>query len=125
MSEMLPILPAGFEDLERFVPAWVFATERERNAFRVSQSQAALQDFYDAMIPRLEAIARRLDDAPLDALSLAEGRLLELALMAMEVAPAIEYYGTPDVPNSVEFEKFEILPVPVRYQIGDRAEERP
>ena len=119
---MSEILPEGFEDLERFVPAWIFATERERNAFRVSQPLEVLQDFYDALIPRLESIAFRLDKATLDALSRSEGNLLELALMAMEVAPAIEYYRAPDVPDSVEFEKFEILPVPVRYRIADGAD---
>jgi hypothetical protein len=39
--------------------------------------------------------------------------------MAMEVAPAIEYYQAPDVPNSVAFEKFEILPAPQRYGVVD------
>ena len=114
---MAEILPKGFEDLARFVPAWVHGTERARNAFRVSQPYTALQDFYDAMVSRLEAIAACLADAPLDRLTRSQGNLIELALMAMEVAPAIEYYQAPDVPNSVEFEKFEILPVPARYHI--------
>ena len=114
---MSEILPAGFSDLERFVPDWVHGTERERNAFRVAQTQGALQDFYDATLPRLEAIATFLDTTSLDRLTRSQGNLLELALMTMEVAPAIEYYDQPDVPDSVEFEKFEILPVAVRYRI--------
>ena len=116
MSEKLP---EGFEDLERFIPGWVHGTERARNAYRVSRSIEALQGFYDATIPRLAAIATYLDTAPLDQLSRSQGNLLELALMAMEVAPAIEYYQSPDVPNSVEFEKFETLPVALRYRIVD------
>lgn len=114
MSEQLP---EDFADLERFVPAWVHDTERGRNAFRVAQSMADLNDFYAIMMPRMEAIASRLDSWPLDALPRSAARLLELALMAMEVAPAIEYYNAPDVPDSVAFEKFEILPAPRRYAV--------
>ena len=112
-------LPDEFADLERFAPEWVFPTERERNAFRVAQTQDALQDFYDAILPRLEAIAAHLDRFDLQRLTRAQGNLLELSLMAMEVAPAIEYYHQPDVPDSVEFEKFEILPVAPRYRVID------
>ena len=112
-------LPEEFADLERFAPAWIFATERERNAFRVAQPQEVLQDFYDAFVPRLGAIAAHLDQFDLQRLTRAQGNLLELALMAMEVAPAIEYYHQPDVPDSVEFEKFEILPVTPRYRVID------
>jgi hypothetical protein len=43
--------------------------------------------------------------------------LLELALMTMEVAPAVEYYNNPDVPESVEYEKFDILPVRQKYTV--------
>ena len=119
MSESQARLPEGFADLERFVPAWVHDSERERNAFRVAQPMAALREFYDATLPHLEAVAAYLDGADLQRLTRPQGNLLELALMAMEVAPAIEYYNQPDVPNSVEFEKFEILPVPVRYRVMD------
>ena len=110
-------LPEDFADLERFVPEWVYDTERARNAFRVAQSMADLNDFYIIMMPRMEAIASCLDGWPLDALPQPAARLLELALMAMEVAPAIEYYNAPDVPDSVAFDKFEILPAPRRYGV--------
>ncbi len=113
-------LPEGFEDLERFVPAWVHGSEKARNAYRVEQSQADLQAFYDAMMPRLPAIAAHLDTFPLEAMPAAQGALLELALMTMEVAPAIEYYDQPDVPDSVEYGKFDILSTPPRYRVVGR-----
>ena len=78
-----------------------------------------MQDFYDTMLPRLEAIANFLNDYPLDALPRECANLLELALMAMEVAPAIEYYNNPDVPNSVEHEKFRIYPLRNNYAVVD------
>lgn len=112
-------LPADFENLERFVPGWVFGTECERNAFRVAQPYELLREFYDATIPQLAQIAAALDAYPLDAMPREAANLLELSLMAMEVSPAIEYYQSPDVPNSVAYEKFEIVPTPMRYRVAD------
>ena len=113
-------LPDGFEVLANYVPAWVHATEIERNLFRVGRSMAELQEFYGTMMPRLEQIAAHLNDFPLDAMPRDCANLLELALMAMEVAPAIEYYNNPDVPNSVEHEKFRIFPLRQKYSVVDR-----
>lgn len=110
-------LPKGFEELAQFVPQWVHGTEKARNAFRVNQSQERLQAFYDSVLPRLEDIANSLSSHSLDALSREAGNLLELALMCMEVAPAIEYYGNPDVPNSVEYQRFEIFPITPTYRV--------
>ncbi|MEQ8167101.1 MAG: hypothetical protein RIC93_13620 [Alphaproteobacteria bacterium] len=110
-------LPEGFEDLEHFVPEWVLPTERERNHYRVHQDQAKLREFYDIMMPRMAEIAAYLDDFPLMEMPRLQANLLELALMQMEVAPAIDFYDQPDVPNSVEFEKFEVLPVKRRYAV--------
>ena len=111
------ILPDGFEDLAQFVPQWVYSTEKARNEFRVSQSQDDLQQFYDALLPRLNSIVNALSDYNLEALPRAAANLLELALMCMEVAPAVEYYNHPDVPNSVEYGRFEIYSVKPQYRI--------
>ncbi|MFT4564969.1 MAG: hypothetical protein ACI9BW_004739 [Gammaproteobacteria bacterium] len=112
-------LPSGFEDLAEFMPDWACATEIERNRFRVAQSLAELKRFYDAMMPRLDAISSFLNDFPLHAMPRDCANLLELALMTMEVAPAVEYYNSPDVPESVEYEKFDILPVRQKYTVLD------
>jgi hypothetical protein len=61
-------LPDNFADLKRFVPEWVHSTERGRNVYRVQKSMSALHDFYDTMLPRMEAISSALDAYPLDAL---------------------------------------------------------
>ncbi len=113
------ILPSGFEDLSKYASEWIHATEIDRNRFRVSCTLPELQDFYDTMMPRLESIANYLNDYPLDALPRACANLLELALMTMEVAPAIEYYNNPDVPNAVEYEKFRIYPLRNNYSVVD------
>ena len=110
-------LPEEFEDLEALVPYWTKDTEAARNAFRVSCSIKELREFYDIVMPRLDALAERLEQTTLDNMSKEEASLLELALMAMEVAPAVEYYNQPDVPNSVDVEVLKILPVDRAYKI--------
>jgi len=112
-------LPAEFSALSRFVPEWTIATERERNAFRTRQPYARLREFYAAVMPCLEAMTEYLNPLPLNALPRDAANLLELALMLLEVAPAVEYYQRADVPNSVAYEKYEIFPVAPRYQVLD------
>ncbi len=110
-------LPKGFEDLAGFVPEWTYASEGERNAFRVARSLADLQSFYDATMPRLEEISSYLNNYPLTAMPRDCANLLELALMTMEVAPAVEYYHNPDVPNAVAYEKYRIYPLASKYTV--------
>jgi hypothetical protein len=68
-------LPGEFADLEPFAEKWCRATENERWNERMSSSMDQLQEFYDAILPRVpEALAYcdkfPLDDLPDDALNL-------------------------------------------------------
>lgn len=110
-------LPQQFQDLAELVRDWALGSELARNQYRVSRSMFELQSFYDRLMPRLDDISSYLDKFPLNGLSREQGNLLELALMVMEVAPAIEYYNNPDVPESVEYEKFTIFPITAKYSI--------
>jgi hypothetical protein len=101
------------------VPEWSIATEQGRNLFRTQQPFARLQAFYDAVMPQLEAITAYLNRIPLDAMPRDAANLLELALMVMEVAPAVEYYQRADVPDAVAYEKYQIFPVTPRYRVID------
>ena len=103
------LLPPDFADLERFAEQWVIDTERDRNAFRVTQSIEALDDYYQTVFPRMDAICDYIDQFPLDAMPPDAARLLRLGQMLMEVVPAAEGYRQPDVPNSFEFERFHII----------------
>jgi len=115
----MSVLPAEFADLGRFVPEWTLPTERARNAFRTRQPYTRLQDYYDALMPRLDAITEYLNPLPLHALPRDAANLLELALMLMEVSPAVEYYQRADVPEAVDYAKYQIFPVTPRYQVID------
>ena len=77
-----------------------------------------MQELYDAVLPRLDAISDHIDQYSLDDIPIEAARLLWLANMFMEVTPSVEVYGTPDVPNSIAFEKFFVIspdhPITVR-----------
>ncbi|MCJ2177786.1 hypothetical protein [Novosphingobium album (ex Hu et al. 2023)] len=111
-----PLLPEGFADLERFVPDWVQPDAVTRMATRQASPIAALREFYDAMLPRGEAVLAHLRHHQLGALAGPEENLLRLMLMLAEVAPAVEWYGDPRVYDGFPVER-------VRYlrQISDSA----
>ncbi|MEM7469552.1 MAG: hypothetical protein AAF387_22105 [Pseudomonadota bacterium] len=77
----------------------------------------ALQEFYDALHPKIKEIAAELDNCSLNSLNQPQADLMALALMFMEVAPAIEYYNNPDVPNAVDYNRFEIYATAVGYRV--------
>lgn len=104
-----PTLPAAFADLERFVPAWTLDGEGPRNAKRLASDMAALRDFYDALLPRLPDIMAHLDAHPVESAPAPERALLLLALMFMEVSPAIELFHQPDVVDAFPMDRWEIL----------------
>ncbi len=101
-------LPAGFADLERFAADWALGSEAARNAKRLASSFDEIRGFYDAMLSHLDAVGDHLARFDLAALPDAERRLFQLALSLMEVAPAVEIHGAPDVPDAIEAERFAI-----------------
>jgi hypothetical protein len=102
--------PSEFADLEPLRAAWAIGDEAARNRARLASSMAELQAFYNALLPRMDAIIQHLNSQRLDALAPGEQALLDLALMFMEVAPAVEIYKDPDVPWGFAAERFHILP---------------
>ena len=109
MSTMMSILPPEFADLERFVANWALPSERARNQFRVRRSLAELEDYYQTVFPRMDALCDYIDQFSLDAMPRPAARLLQLGLMLMEVVPAVEVYRAPDVPNSIPHDRLRIV----------------
>jgi hypothetical protein len=102
-------LPAGFEELECYVPEWTWDTELLRNKKRISSNMADITAFYKAVYARINDITKHLDQFPVDHLPPAENKLMQLALMFMEVAPAVELFHQPTVPDAFPMARFEIL----------------
>ncbi len=98
-------LPPAFADLAPFA-GWGLATETERNAKRIASEQADLEAFAGAMLPRMDAICAHLQQFPLDGLPEPERRLLFMLLSVAEVAPSVEGYGKPQVPDGYDSRLF-------------------
>ena len=98
-------LPEPFSDLEPY-SAWSLATEGERQRKRLSSSMEEIQVFYDAILPRMDAIISYLDQFPLDALPTAAQRLLYLTCSLAEVSTAVELFKQPRVPDGYDATRF-------------------
>lgn len=83
-------LPPDFAELQPFVADWALATERDRYFKLLATPLSELRRFYDAMLPRSEAITAYLARFPLDALP-PEARLLyDLMVTFVETAHPID-----------------------------------
>ena len=111
MTKGTGVLPEGFGDLEGYVADWALDTEAERKEMRASSEMAALEDYYSCLIARVEDIAKYLDAFPMEPLDPPQQKLLNLALMFMEVSIAVEFYRQPELPGGFPRERFIIANV--------------
>jgi hypothetical protein len=97
--------PAPFADLEPLAD-WALATEGQRARKRRDSTMAEIRTFYDAVLPRMEAMIDYLNPLPLDHLPDDARRLLHLTLSLAEVAPAVELFNQPLVTDGYDPERF-------------------
>ncbi len=111
-------LPEEFSDLERFVSAgWACPREHDRWTRRVQGSAAEIEDFYDAMLLRMDAIVAHLDQHPLDQVPEGDRPLFYLALAFMDVAPAWEVFQAADLPEpAFEIDRMKIVERPYAWE---------
>lgn len=98
-------LPTAFADLEPFI-AWSLATESERQRKRMSSSMADIQTFYDAILPRMDAVIAYLDQFPLNAMPAEAQRLLHLTFSLAEIAAAVELFKQASVADGYDAARF-------------------
>jgi len=86
-------LPEGFVALEPLVAEWGLPTSVARAHKRIDTENdiARLRDFYDRMLPHMEAVFDHLNQLPIDALPAEERRLLDLVLMFAEAGHFVEF----------------------------------
>ena len=106
MSDRL--LPEPFRDLEPFA-GWALATERERNCKRLASTMEEIQAFYDAILPRMEAVIAYLNQFPLDAMPADAQRLLSLTFSLAEISTAVELFKQPSVVDGYDASRFVAL----------------
>ncbi len=99
--------PEGYEDLDHLA-AWALPTEIERHERRLSSTIEELREIYDAVLARIDEILTYLNKTPLDELSPRQQNLLNLTLSLAEVAPAIEFYGQPEVVDGFDSKRLKI-----------------
>lgn len=93
-------LPAGFEELERFVDEWARPTREERYEVRLSKTQDELIELYDAVAPRAEDAIAYLNDLDVTALPDDAVRLLRLLYSLILVSYAVNVFHQPKIPDS-------------------------
>ena len=93
-------LPAGFEELEKFVEKWAVDDISTRIAVRSTSTMEEIREFYDAIVPRTVEAMARIDQHPLMELPDDAARLCKLVLALASAATAIEIHGQPTVPGS-------------------------
>jgi len=98
-------LPATFTDLEPFT-GWSLATEAERQKKRMASSMAEIQAFYDAILPRMDAIISYLDQFSMNAMPSDAQRLLNLTFSLAEIAAAVELFKQPSVADGYDVARF-------------------
>lgn len=93
-------LPAGFEDLDRFVDHWAGETTQSRLEARSSVEMPVIRSFYDAMVPRAEEALVHLEQFPMNDLPAQERTLLALVLALAQAHIAVEVHGAARAPNT-------------------------
>jgi hypothetical protein len=88
-------LPKDFAGLEKFFETWCLATQTERHNKCVTSQMQELEEFYQAMLPRMDSIAEYLNQFPLQNLEADAQNLLNLSLSFIEVSLAVELFHEP------------------------------
>src|SRR5688572_2716505 len=106
------LLPDTFEDLEPLVMSgWSFAAEHARREKRSTSTFEELRAYYALVGPRVRDIAAHLNPFPMGTLASPQQHLLQLALMFMEVAIAVEFYSQPEVRDGFPRQRWVIAAV--------------
>ncbi len=93
-------LPKEFAELEQYVGEWDLPTANARYEKRFASSLEDLQPFYDAMKKYGYAIRDHLDSIPLSEFRETEKCLARLMFTFGIIAPAIEVFHSPIIPDS-------------------------
>ena len=103
-------LPVAFVDLADVAEVWALEGMAALNHARLQHSIAEIDNFYQRMLERMDAVMSYLQELPVSsALSEADRNLYNLACAYMEIAPAAELFRDPDVPDGFPAERFLIL----------------
>lgn len=104
-------LPPAYADLGRFTGEWLLRDEKSRYDKLLRTSLDDLRVFYDAMLPRMEAIILYLNGFPLDAMPEDAKNLFDLSMTFMETAHPIDLnWKSTDIDDKFPADRFEFYP---------------
>ena len=89
-------LPDEFSDLQGFVSEWALEYRRDRYKKRYTSSIEDIRIYYDAIMPRMEAIVDHLNQFSVDDIPKASEPLLYMSLSGVEISRAVELWNAPD-----------------------------
>lgn len=98
MSVAAPLLPPGFEDLERFVATWDHPDFNSRRACRGGLSMEDIRDFYESIRQRADAALTLVEQHPFEQMPDEVARLYRLVLALAHASMATEIHGAPRAP---------------------------
>lgn len=99
-------LPSAFAELSPFITDWALDDTTARMKKRNRSSMDDIQQFYEAMLPRLEAALSYLKAIPYDRnMSAQDACLLKLCLSLAEITTAVEWYNQPGVVDGYDPDK--------------------
>lgn len=105
-------LPAPFADLQPWVAAWALPTERERYFLLHTTTLETLRSFYDAMLPRMDAILDYLNQYRLGELPEDARTLFDLSMCFAETAHPVDLkWGDVDFNLAYPWERLEFRSV--------------
>lgn len=90
-------LPPEFAALEPFVVKWALQHSADRAAKRTASTPQARDAFFAAVSPHMDAALDYLDARPMEDLTPADRRLMELMLSLAHVALAVEIQGPDEI----------------------------
>jgi hypothetical protein len=94
---------ANFEALAPFLDKWAKPTEYGRSDARRASTPEELKAFYDATVPHLTSILKKVDEYPVGQLPDDIKPLFYIALSIAEIAPNVEFYdNSPGIPFAFE-----------------------
>jgi len=113
IEQQSTMLPDDFAELAPLVEDWAFPTQYQRRERRATASMAELRAYYEMVGPRVRDIIAHLNRfayGPESSLPAPQRALLQLALIFMEVALAVEFFGQPEVERGFARHRWMIAP---------------
>ena len=110
------LLPAKFSSLAPWVAEWALTNERDRYHKLHASNLQQLREFYDAMLPKMDAVMEFLKTQPLVGMQLEAMNLYHLAMTFAETAHPLDLgWKDVDFPSAHRWQSVEFGTVSTQF----------